>query len=179
MSISIYIDIEDTHIYVYGKASMSVLSSDWFGEETQEMVCVLSRHRDSLWLRQEKPHSHPQVGWKRCMCVCFVLAIIFLIQAATEKVLWLFIILSSDHGLIQGFRHDKGLLEIRRQHAKLTYTPGEPSCLKHTHIISHIGFTGWPVFFMFPLLLWFVFQVLILRGCGLVGGCGGVGLRGC
>lgn len=120
---------------------MSVLSSDWLGEETQEMVCVLSRHRDSLWPRQEKPHSHPQVGWNRRMCVCFVLAIIYLIQDTTEKVLWLFIILSSDHGLIQSFRHDKGLLEIQCQHASLlTHLENRPA--SNTHIITQTGFAG-------------------------------------
>lgn len=46
-----------------------VQSSDWLGEETQEMVCVLSRHRDSLWLRQEKPHLHPQEKMEK-MHVC-------------------------------------------------------------------------------------------------------------
>jgi len=39
--------------------------------ETKEVVCVLSRHRDSLRRRQEKPLLRPQVGMEKlCVCVC-------------------------------------------------------------------------------------------------------------
>ncbi len=66
-----------------------VLSSDWLGEEMQEMVWVQSRHQDSLWLRQEKPHLHPQLRMEKmhvCVCVLsFQKPIIYLIQDTAEK----------------------------------------------------------------------------------------------
>ena len=58
--------------------TLLVLSFDWLGMETQEVVCVLSRHRDSLWPRQEKPHFHPQARMeKMCVCVCVCVFCLF------------------------------------------------------------------------------------------------------
>lgn len=56
-------------LLTFKKNKILVLSADWLGKEIQEVVCVPSRHRHSLWPRQ-KPHSHPHVAWKDTFVCC-------------------------------------------------------------------------------------------------------------
>lgn len=112
--------------------------------------------------RETAPPPSSEDGKDACVCVCvlsFQKAIIYLIQdTAEKKVLWLFISLSSTHGLIRkSFAlNDKGLLETQCQHAS-SHTPGE----SETHTLQDDLSS-----YVSPTL----FQVLNQRGRGLVGG---------
>lgn len=149
------------------------------------MVCVLSRNRDSLWPRQEKPHLHPQVGCNsECACVCMCVCVLCLFKMlwftsfkTPQKkkcvaVAFFFFYLSSTHWIIK-----RGFWSQCQHTSEHTYAPGELFCITHT-CSSQTEFVGWSAVLSFSYSGFY--SKSWIRGYGLVvrGGWGREGKQG-
>lgn len=168
MSISIYIDIEDTHICTWQNQYVSfVFWLVWWGD-TGNGLCAEQTQRLTVAEARETTLSPSSRMEKMYVCV-LCLGYNFLNSRHHRKSAVAFYNLILRPQINSRFSTWQRAFRDSVSARKLTYTPGKPSCLKHTHNQSCWVYRM-TCLLVFPLLLWFVFQVLILRGCGLVGG---------